>query len=147
MTQTQKRAFYGLILGVLWAVVFVATFVAKGSFDAYETDAGFQAAMEFVIIGGAFVYLAMLVMTRSRGGGLAADERDKAIMARAPAAQLWTAIITLLAWTIFLPRLRSQGGQISVEYLYLITMTTWIVLIIAHSVRILLGYWRVEGNG
>jgi hypothetical protein len=142
MAPLQKRAFYSLIVCGLWAIALVVIFVVKGGIDSFVVDRGFEALMVGTLAAGFLAYLITLLATRGKRGEVTMDERDKAILARARAAQLWSAMITLAAWAISLSRIYWEQGQVPVQYLYIIAMSTWIVVVVIENAAILIGYGR-----
>ena len=142
MAPLQKRAFYGLIVCVLWAIALVVIFVAKGGIDSFVVDRGFEALMVGTLVAGFLAYIITLLATRGRRGEVTMDERDKAILAKARATQLWSTMLTLAVWMISLSRIYWGQGQVPVQYLYIIFMSTILVVIVTENTGILLGYWR-----
>ena len=74
------------------------------------------------------------------------DERDKVIMGRAPVVQLWAVFISLAVWSIALTEIYWDQGHIPVIFPYLILMSLFIVNVLAQSLGILIGYWRMGRN-
>jgi hypothetical protein len=140
MAPLQKRAFYGLIVCALWAIALVVIFVTRGGIDGLVVDKGSEAWLVGALVVGFLAYLITLVATRGKPGEVTMDERDKAILARARAAQLWSAMLTLAVWAVSLSRIYWAEGQVPVQYLYIITMSTWLVVVVAENVAVLLGY-------
>lgn len=142
MAPLQRRATYGLIVGIIWAIALVAVFVSKGGIDTFVVDRGFEALMVGIIIGGIVAYIFILLATRGEHGKVSMDERDKTILAGARATQLWSAMLILAVWMISLSEIYWEQGQVPVQYLYIIAMSTWLVVMITENVGILVGYWR-----
>ncbi|MGD9117447.1 MAG: hypothetical protein PVJ08_01765 [Dehalococcoidia bacterium] len=142
MAPLQKRAFYGLIVSVLWAIALVVIFVTRGGIDSFVVDRGSEALLVGTLVAGFLAYIITLLATRGKRGEVTMDERDKAILARARAAQLWSAMLTLAVWAVSLSRIYWEQGQVPVQYLYLITMSTWLVVVVAENAAILIGYGR-----
>ena len=142
MAPLQKRAFYCLIVSVLWAIALVVIFAVRGGIDGLVADRGSEALLVGTLIAGFLAYLITLLATRGKRGEVTIDERDKAILAKARATQLWSAMLTLAVWAVSLSRIYSEQGLLPVEYLYLITMSTWIVVVVTENAAILIGYRR-----
>jgi hypothetical protein len=68
-------------------------------------------------------------------------------MDKAPRVQWLAVIFSLVAWVIALSESYHDEGQIPVIFLYLIFMSILIVSMIAQSIGVLVGYWRMDGNG
>ena len=145
MAPLQKRALYGLVFGVIWAIAIIVVFIAKGGVNAYTEDPGMRAILAALLIGGLIAYSAMMILTLRKPSRV--DERDKLIMGRAPKVQLWAVIISLAVWMIALTETYWDQGQVPVIFPYLIFLSTLIVNTLAQSVGILMGYWRMERNG
>jgi len=60
--------------------------------------------------------------------------------------QLWADFISLVVWSIALTEIYWDQGQIPVIFPYLIVMSCLIVNILAMSVGILIGYWRMGSH-
>jgi hypothetical protein len=142
MAPLQKRAFYGLIVCALWAIALVVIFITIGGIDSLVADRGSEAWLVGTLVAGFLAYVITLLATRGKRGEVTMDERDKAILARARAAQLWSAMVTLAAWAISLSRIYWEQGQVPVQYLYIIAMSTWIVVVVIENAAILIGYGR-----
>jgi Na+/melibiose symporter-like transporter len=142
MAPLQKRAFYGLIVCVLWAIALVVIFITIGGIDSLVADRGSEAWLVGTLIAGFLAYVITLVATRGKRGEVTMDERDRAILAKARATQLWSAMLTLAVWAVSLSRIYSEPGLLPVQCLYLITMSTWIVVVVTENAAILIGYRR-----
>ena len=59
MAPLQKRAFYGLIFGIAWAIAIVAVFILKGGATVFDTDQTFRLIMDGIWVGGLIVYLVL----------------------------------------------------------------------------------------
>jgi len=147
MAPLQKRAFYGLLVCILWAIALVVIFISKGGIDTFVVDQGFEALMVGTLVAGFLAYFITLLVTRGKRGEVNMDERDKAILAKARAAQLWSAMLTLAIWMVSLSRIYWEQGQVPVQYLYIIAMSTWIVVVVTENMGILIGYWRANRYG
>ena len=144
MAPLQKRALYGLIFGVVWAVAIIVVFIMRGGVNAFNTDVGFRLIIDGLWIGGLVVYLILFRTIMRKPGKF--DERDKLIMDRAPKVQWMAVIIALVVWMITLSEIYHDVGQVPVVFLFLIFMSSLIVSMVAQSVGILVGYRRMERN-
>ncbi len=140
MARLQKRALYGLIVCILWIIALVVTFISKGGIDTFVVDQGFEALMVGMTVVGFLAYFIILLVTRGKHGEVTMDERDRAILAKARAMQLWATMLTLAVWMVSLSRIYWTQGQVPVQYLYIIFMSTILIVIAAENVGILLGY-------
>ncbi len=144
MSPLQKRAFYGLIFGIVWAIAMVAVFTLKGGATTFDSDQIFRLIMDGIWVGGLIVYLA-LFYTILRKPNLV-DERDKLIYDRSPRTQWLAVIFTLVAWVIGLSE-GFHGQGVPTVYLSLMFFTILSVSSIAGSIGILIGYWRMNRSG
>ena len=140
MAPLQKRAWYSLAIGVIWAIAIIVVFIAKGGVTAYTEDQGMRVILAALLIGGLLAYSIMMRLTLRKPGQL--DERDRLIMGRAPVVQLWAVFISLAVWSITLTEIYWDQGQIPVIFPYLIFMSLFIVNVLGQSLGILIGYWR-----
>jgi hypothetical protein len=140
----QKRALYGLVFGIAWAMAIVTVFILKGGATAFDTDQAFRLIMDCIWVGGLIVYL-VLFHPILRKPSLV-DERDKLIYDRSPRIQWLAVIFTLVAWVIGLSEgFRGQG--VPTVFLYVMFFTILCVSAIAQCTGILVGYWRMDRNG
>ena len=144
MAPLQKRALYGLAIGIVWAVAIIGIFIAKGGATVYAEDQGMRAILVAIFIGGLIAYSVVMLTLRKPGK---VDERDRLIMGRAPIVQLWAVFIALAVWMIALTEIYWDQGQIPVIFAYIIFLSLFIVNVLAQSVGILIGYWRTGRYG
>ena len=143
MAPLQKRAFYGLIFGIAWAIAIVAVFILKGSATTFDTDQTFRLIMDGIWVGGLVVYLVLFYPIIRKPTQV--DERDRLILDRSPRSQWLAIIFTLVAWIIGLTEgYRNQG--IPTVFMYLMFISVLIVSSIAQCVGILLGYRSMNRN-
>jgi len=145
MAPLQKRALYGLVFGIVWAVAMALTFVLKGGAGAFDTDQGFRLIINGIWIGGLVVYLVLYASITRRPASF--DERDKLIMDRSSRAQWIAVIFSLVAWMIGLTEAYHAEGAVPTVFLYLIFIYTLVASSVAQSAGILIGYWRMNRNG
>ena len=142
MAPLQKRALYGLAIGVVWAIAIIVVFIAKGGVTAYTEDQGMRVILAALLIGGLLAYFIMMRLTLRKPGQV--DERDRLILGRAPIVQLWAVFISLAVWSIALTEIYWDQGQIPVIFPYLVFMSLFIVNVLAQSIGILIGYWKMR---
>ena len=140
MAPLQKRAWYSLAIGLVFAIALIVVFIAKGGTSTFKEDSGFRIIISVLWIGVLVTSLILTNLTLRKPGQF--DERDKLIMRRAPVVQLWAVIFSLVAWMIALTESYWDEGQIPVIFPYLILISTLIVSTLAQSLGILIGYWR-----
>jgi len=140
MAPLQKRAWYGLIIGIVFTIAIIAVFVIKGGVAAFNEDLGFRVIVDILWVGMLVMNLTVvnLIMRKQQK----VDERDKSIVIRATKVQLQAVIVSLAAWMIALTEIYWDQGAIPIVFPYLILMSTLIVSALAQSLGILIGYWR-----
>jgi len=145
MTPQQKRAWYGLAIGIVWSLALVAVFVAKGA-TTFDRDAGMRATVYLLFIAGILAYVAMLYITgwRMRRQGVIMDERDRMILRKVPVYQMFAVLLTLAAWAIALSEVYYDQGQVPVVFTWLMFYSAIIVNIVFASAGTLIAYWRAK---
>jgi len=140
MAPLQKRALYGLGIGIVFAIALIVVFIVKGDVTTFDEDLGFRLIVYALWVGVPLAYLIVVNLTLRKPGQV--DERDRLIMGRAPKVQLLAVIFSLVAWVIVLTELYWDKGQVPVVFLTLIMISTLIISTLAQSIGILIGYWR-----
>ena len=144
MAPLQKRALYGLIFGIAWAIAIVAVFILEGGATAFDADQAFRLMMDGIWVGGLAMYLVLFYPILRKPNLV--DERDKLIYDRSPRIQWLAVILALVAWVIGLTEgFRGQG--VPTIFLYVMFFTILCVSAIAQCIGILVGYWRMDRNG
>jgi hypothetical protein len=140
----QKRALWGLTITILTTVAVVFTFIARDASLYYE-DKGTRLLVLGIIIAGALAYGVVVLRTRFKDGpdSIILDERDRMIIARAPAVQLNAVLISLVIWCVALTEVYWDSGAIPIFYPYLMFWATYAVSILAWCLGILIGYHRL----
>ena len=143
MAPLQKRALYGLIFGIAWAIAIVAVFILEGGATAFDADQAFRLMMDGIWVGGLAMYLVLFYPILRKPNLV--DERDKLIYDRSPRIQWLAVILALVAWVIGLTEgFRGQG--VPTIFLYVMFFTILCVSAIAQCIGILVGYWRMNRN-
>jgi hypothetical protein len=145
MTPQQKRAWYGLAIGIVWSLAIVAVFVVKGA-TAFDEDTGMRVTVYLLFIGGVLAYVAMLYITgwRMRREGVIMDERDRLILRKVPVYQMFAVLWTLAGWAIALSEVYHDQGQVPVVFTWLMFYSAIIVNIVFASAGTLIAYWRAK---
>jgi len=148
MTPQQKRAWYGLAIGIVWSLALVAVFVAKGA-TAFDEDAGMRFTVYGIFAAGVLAYVAMMYITgwRMRRQGPIMDERDRMILRKVPAYQMLAVLVTLAAWSVILTEVYHEQGQVPVVFPTLMFFSAIIVNIVFASAGTLIAYWSDEQHG
>jgi len=145
MSPLQKRALYSLIIGFVITIAVVAVLVAQGDITAFDMDQNLRIMLYAAVIGVPLVYLILVNITLRKPTQV--DERDRLIMERSSRAQWLAVIFSLVAWTIALTEAYRDQGQIPIVFLNLIFFSILIISILAKSIGIFLGYWRMNRHG
>ena len=150
MAPLQKRAWWGLIIGILWAAATIAVFTTGGGVDEFTENQSFRIVMDVLFIGWIIVYAILMApilrFHRSGKGKVSVDERDIVILNRAPIIQLWAIIISLVVWAIGLTEAYWDQRAVPIMYMYIIFFSSLVISTLAQSLGILVGYWRMDRN-
>jgi hypothetical protein len=140
MAPLQKRALWGLLTGLAFAIAFVLVFILKGGISTFDEDQNFRIIIDILWIGGLVANLAIVNLALRKPGMV--DERDRMILDRAPRIQWLAVIFTLVAWVITLTEVYHDTHLVPSLFLYVIFMSVLIVSTLAQCLGILIGYWR-----
>ena len=148
MTPQQKRAWYGLAIGIIWTLAMVALFVIRGA-TAFDEDTGMRFTAYAIFAAGVLAYVAMLYVTgwRMRKQGPIMDERDRMILRKVPVYQMLAVLFTLAAWSVILTEVYHEQGQVPVVFPTLMFFSAIIVNIVFASAGTLIAYWSDEQHG
>ncbi len=144
MAPLQKRAWWGLGVGLAFTVAFVLAFVLMGGIEAFDTNQGFRIIVNVIWIGGLVTHLVIMDLTLRKPRMV--DERDRAIRERAPRIQWIAVLLTLAAWVIVLNEVYQETSLVPATYLYVMFMSVLIVSWLSLSLGIIIGYWRMNRN-
>lgn len=145
MAPLQKRAWYGLVIGIVWAIAIIVVFIAKGGIGTFTEDQGFRIIINVLWVGGLVANL-IIVNLALRKPKLV-DERDRLIMDRAPRFQWPAVFLTLAIWMIVLNEVYRETNLIPAVFLYVMFMSVLIISTLAQSLGIIIGYWSMNRNG
>jgi hypothetical protein len=147
MPPLQRRASWSLLIGAVTLGVITAILMSEGAAAYWENDK-LRMTVVLIFIGGLAAYVSVLlvpILVGRREGGL--DERDRAILGRAPNIQSGIMLVALAAWLTALPEMFHDEGAVPIVYLYLMFGSIVIATIIGQSLGILLGYWMENRHG
>ncbi len=144
MAPLQKRALYSLIIGLAITIAVIAVLIAQGDITAFDTNQNLRLILYAAVIGVPLIYLILVNITLRKPTQL--DERDLLIMAKSSRAQWLAVIFSLVAWIIGLTEVYRDQGQVPIAFLNLIFFSILIVSILAQSLGILLGYWKMNSH-
>jgi hypothetical protein len=141
-TRMQRLASWALLLG-LPLVAAAGGIVAWSGPDVFYDDDAVRLPVTGLLLAGMAVLAAPTMLAGAWVGREdLLDERDRAILARAPAGQAAAMLIVLAVWVIALQE--SYRGQPGIPhvFLYLIFWSCIEVSLLASNVGILIGYRR-----
>jgi len=142
-TPLQRLARWSLVLGVVPALAAGGMVVRYGSQAIYEDD-GLRAVFTLCLLVIVVIFLVTTVRLKSWVARMDAtlDERDRAILDRAPALQPAAMLLILAAWMIGLVERFHGVGAVPLFYLYLVFWSCWVAMLLALPLGILIGYRR-----
>lgn len=142
-TPLQRLAWWGLLLGILPGVAAGGMVIGYGAQRIYDDD-GLRTVFTLLLLAIVAVVLVVTVRlkTWAARADRALDERDRDILARAPALQPAAMLVTLAAWMVGLIERFHAAGAVPLFYLYLIFWSVWAVSLLAFPLGILVGYRR-----
>jgi hypothetical protein len=146
MTALQRRAWWGLGIGVAALGASTILLLRNGA-TAYWEDDAFRLTVLAIflagLLGSALVTVFPLAGAEARGR---LDERDRAVLARAPTAQVALILLGLAGWLVSLGQMFHDEGAVPMVYLYLMFGSLVLLLMIGQSIGILVGYWAGAGD-
>jgi len=139
----QKVAWWTLGAGVAFVAAVVALILRHGV-AAWWEEASVRLPVTALMLAALVASLAPMIVARRRvtARGVAVDERDLEILARAPRVQGAAAIVCLALWTVALMETFHAEGQVPVAFLFLVFWSCLLAHALALPVGILLGYRR-----
>jgi hypothetical protein len=142
MVPLQKLAIGWLAIALAMPIPYTIVQVAYGP-TVVDTNAALRLTLTGVLLTGFVAYGALLfeMRRRVRSGRMLLDERDEAILARAPGAQTAAIVIGLAAWTIGLMEGFREAGQIPVAFVHPVFWSIVLLALAALPIGILAGYW------
>ena len=141
-TLLQRVSWWALGAGLVLSAGAAAVVVVNGPDRTYADD-GVRMLFTLLVlaaiaaVGGATIWGKQRSLKPS-----AFDERDQAILARAPAVQGAAVIVTLAIWTIGLTEHFHVAGAVPVFHLYQLFWSCLLVNLLALPVGVLAGYRR-----
>ncbi len=145
MAPLQKRALLSFLIGLVFTIAMVVVLLLEGDVTAFNRDETVRYITYAALIGVPLTYLILIDLTLRKPTQL--DERDRLIMLRSSRVQWLAVIFSLVAWMIALTEIYREESQVPVVFLTLIMISTLIISILAQSLGILIGYWRMNRNG
>lgn len=142
-TPLQRLAGWGLALGFLPAIAAGWMVLHYGAQTIYDDDGRrLVFTLLLIVIMAVFLGVTVRLKTWVARTNSALDERDRAILARAPALQSPAMLVTMAVWLVALIERFHTAGAVPVFYLYLLFWSCWAASLLAYPLGILVGYWR-----
>jgi hypothetical protein len=109
--------------------------------DGFHEEPLARISFWLVLLIGVGVWTVSWYLTKRRGG-LALDERDRAVLARSFSVESIIVLLSLVAWTVGLTEAFWDEGSVPVAYLQLLFWSTFIGGAMGRSLGVILGYRR-----
>ena len=142
-TPLQRTSRWTLAVGLLLAAAAAGVVIRFGPEVTYDDD---RVRLAFTLLLLAVVVVLsgahMLLKTAADRNASLMDERDRAILERAPAIQGAGTILTLAVWVIGLTERFHQAGAVPLFYLMLLFWSCLVVNLLALPIGVLMGYRR-----
>lgn len=142
-THLQRAALWSLVLGVAPAVAGGFVLAAVGPDRAAGAPAlrlAFYAlALASLLAAGGGTWW-VTRQSRTGSGGVVLDERDRAILERAPAVQSGATILVLAVWTVVLSERFWSAGSVPLPYIQLVFWSCLLVNLLGLPAGVLVGY-------
>ena len=145
MAPLQKRALLSLFIGLAFTIALIVVLLLEGDITAFNRDETLRWITYAALIGVPLTYLILIDLSLRKPTQL--DERDRLIILKSGRVQWLAVIFSLAAWIIVLTEIYQEQHQVPVVFLTLIMISTLIISVLAQSLGILLGYWRMNRNG
>jgi len=147
MPPLKKRAWLGLVIALATTVTVTGMVASRGAMSYWEND-DFRLTVVMIFIAGLVLHSVLnglMALKNEREGGM--DERDRNILARAPAVQTAAVLLTLAAWLVTLGQRFHDQGAVPMVYMYLLFGSVILAMMVAQSLGVLLFYWLGTGHG
>ena len=143
MTAVQRVVWQALVPTLLCVLAAAATVGYYGVIAVWDNDQIriIVTLLLLAALGGFTYYISRLRTWLVRDDGTL-DERDRAILAAAPAGQAPAMMVAMAAWMIYLAETYHETHLVPSAYLYAMFWTLLMVSVIASLVGILIGYRR-----
>ena len=143
VTPLQRLATQTLWLVLPLALAAAAMVVHHGIAETWANDQVRMPATGLVVAAiAAYAFYGARIAYWSKGDGQQLDERDRAILASAPAGQAGAMLVVLAAWMIGLGEAAQATQTVPVAALYAMFWSVFLTSLIALLVGVVLGYRR-----
>lgn len=143
-TPVEKRAWWGLGIGIVMAGAIAAEFIAQGTTGFFD-NRELRLTVTAILLAGMAAYVILLLTARRKKGQQAViqDERDRVILSKAPAVQLVVVLFSIAVWAIALTEVYWEQGTVPIVFPYMIFWSAFIIKLLTGSIAILVGYRRM----
>jgi hypothetical protein len=145
MAPLQKRALLSFFIGLCFTIALIIIFLLQGDVNAFDNNATLRYITYAVLIGVPLTHLILIDLSLRKPTEL--DERDRLIILKSGKIQWLAVIFSLAAWMIVLTEIYKDERQVPVVFITLIMISTLIISVLAQSLGILIGYWRMNRYG
>jgi len=142
-TPLERMARWSIALGLLPSLLAAGLVLRFGPTASYDDDR-VRLAVLLLMLGAVLAFAAFSIQAgrwAAREDG-SLDERDRAILGRAPTAQSVAVLVTLAVWTIGLHETFIDTRLVPTVYLQLMFWSCVVVNLLALPVGVLFGYRR-----
>lgn len=143
MTILLKRAWAGLVISTAMLISLIVLLQRMDS-DVWCWDESMEFTTYAIYGTGWLLFGLAVLLTRPRGSQVVMDERDSAIQRKALVIQMWVTFGTTLAWVNTLTDMYIEDCAVPIKYLWFIFWSILVVNLVAHSIGIIVGYWRAN---
>jgi len=142
-TPLQRKARWAIALGAVISAAAAGVVAYYGPIPAFESDT-VRIVVTLLLLAalGVLAGFGMQMQRLAKRDDATIDERDRAILSRAPAAQGAAILVTLAVWIVALQQTYWSVHQVPMDFLYMIFWSCVIVSQLALPIGVLLGYRR-----
>jgi len=149
ITQTHRRACYGLGIWGLVAAAFGLVFFLGGGAATYTDDSIRMGIAAAILAAGFIGYFSMIYLTREKSNGTAliSDERDLKIARQANEIALVAVLVFVFAFCIALFLGYETAGSLPVGWMWFLAYITACFGLLAQAAATLALHKEMSGNG
>jgi hypothetical protein len=142
-TPLQRVSAWSLGVGLVLTLGAATVLLAYGAEATYAQDA-LRTVFTLLVLAPVVLLGGVTIWLRRKAGreSTLLDERDRAILDRAPGIQGGAAILTLAVWTVGLVERFHEAGAVPLFYLFLVFWSCIVVYVLGLPLGILAGYRR-----
>lgn len=142
-TALQRLTRWALAIGMV-PLVAAAAIIGSAGLVAWEDDDSTRLLVTMLLLAAMVILVVptMVAGTWAARGDGRMDERDRAILSRAPAGQAAAILVVLAVWVIALQEGYRGTPGVPYTYLHLVFWSCLEVSVLASNIGILLGYRR-----